>query len=199
MPDFKFLGLRATIKTFLAELKGITLGPTHYPVRDATHSRMGPAPCEHRAVQVNNEYLRKAQNLDATYRDDHQVEARLRSFGAVLPLVFGPFNDVNSRFNTLVDALATHGATNLWRSMLARDASKAKGPLLHRMRRSIGMAMHRANADLILNRVTLIGPHAEGAATRRAQTEARWWGPAGPAGINAESAASRRYHGWGHY
>ena len=198
VPDFRFLGLRAPIKTFLAELKGITLSPTHYPVQGATHTRIGTEPCEHRAAAIQSEYVRKARALDTRYRNDHQVEQRLQSFGAILPLVFGPFNEVNSRFNTLVDAMATHGATSLWRSMLAKDAAMAKGPLLNRMRRSIGMAMHRANADLILNRVSLVGPHAEGAANRRAQTEARWWGPAGPASVHHDSAASRRYHGWGH-
>ena len=114
-------------------------------------------------------------------------------------LVFGPFNEVNSKFNMLIDAIPTHGATNLWRSMIARDATTAKGPLLQRLRRTIGMAMHRANANLILNRITQVGYHAEGAATRRAQVENRWWGPAGPAGIHAEVVASRQYHGWAHY
>ena len=61
------------------------------------------------------------------------------------------------------------------------------------------MAMHRANANLILNRITQVGYHAEGAATRRAQVENQWWGPAGLAGIHAEVVASRQYHGWAHY
>ena len=65
-------------------------------------------------------------------------------------LVFGPFNEVNSKFNMLIDAIPTHGATNLWRSMIARDATTAKGPLLQRLRRTIGMAMHRANANSLI-------------------------------------------------
>lgn len=92
----------------------------------------GTMPCEHRAASIQIEHICKARTHDATYRDDHQVEARLRSFGAILPVVFGAFNNVNPRFSTLE-------STKLWRSMMARDENAAKGPLLHRMRRAIGM------------------------------------------------------------
>ena len=83
--------------------------------------------------------------------------------------------------------------------MLSTGSDAAKAPLVNRIRRSIGMSIHRANANLILNRVNLVGPHAAGAATRRAQSEEYWWGQAGPQNLHWDSAASNRYHGWNHY
>ena len=142
---------------------------------------------------MQGEYINNARDLDRRYRSDHKIEECIKSHGPILPLVFGAFGEVNSRFNDLVDALAAHGSTNHWRTMLADNATDAKAPLIDRIRCSLGMAIHRANSDLILNRVNYVGPHAAGAATRRAQQEQRWWG-----GEIGSRRAHRRTHAWRH-
>ena len=96
------------------------------------------------------------------------VERRLMSYGKIHPLVFGAFNDVNQGFEDLIKALADYGAAQLWRPMLARNMNEARGALFWKLRRTIGMAMHRANADLVLHRVPRVGGRTAAAEDRRA-------------------------------
>ena len=85
----------------------------------------------------------------------------------MLPLVFGAFADVNGWFEKLISNLASHGASVHWRSLMANSITNAKGVLQWRIRRTIGMAIHKANADLVLDRLPLIGARASAHAARR--------------------------------
>ena len=44
--------------------------------------------------------------------------------------------------------MASHGAAVHWRSLLENDASAAKGIMMWRLRRTIGMAIHKARPSL---------------------------------------------------
>ena len=99
--------------------------------------------------------------------------------------MFGAFNDVNQGFEDLIKAMADYGATQLWRPMLARNVAEARGALFWKLRRTIGMTMHRANADLVLHRVPLAGGRAAAAQSRRELASRLQFGDGGPASITA--------------
>ena len=204
VPDFFFPVLTGDCPEALAELKGITLAQSHYPRQGSTHNRSASAACEHRAGMIGAEYRRKAKNLDAKFFSTSftppapgPVERRLRTFGPVLPLVFGAFADVNSQFEKLISDMAAHGAVVLWRSLMATDSSNAKGVLQWRIRRTLGMAIHRANANLVLDRLPLIGARASAHAARRARARASMFGQAGPSDTGYAYSRSRRSHASG--
>lgn len=187
VPDFQVPKLTPRFHKQLAELKGITLTKTHYPTRESTHSRSTREACAHRGRAIEAEYLRKACYLDRTCQADKYsppapgpVQERLHHLGPILPLVFGAFNDVNQELEGLVSAMASAGAVSLWRQMLQPDYASAKGVLMWQLRRDIGMEMHRANADLILDRVRRVGGRAEAAAGRRAHSARTFFGASGP-------------------
>ena len=109
--------------------------------------------------------------------------------------MFGAFNDVNEGFEDLVKALVDYGASQLWRPMLARNIAEARGALYWKIRRTIGMTMHRANADLILHRVPRVGGRAEAAEDRRELASRLHFDTGGPATVTASfRQASRGYY-----
>jgi hypothetical protein len=204
VPDFCFPRLSDECPRALAELKGITLSKTHYPRVGSTHSRSASTACATRASLIGTEYRRKAKGLDTKFFSASftppapgPVAERLASFGPVLPLVFGAFADVNVGFEKLISNLASHGASVHWRSLMANSITNAKGVLQWRIRRTIGMAIHRANADLVLDRLPLIGARASAHAARRARARAAMFGDSGPSDTSYAYTRSRRSHASG--
>ena len=80
---------------------------------------------------------------------------------------------------------------------MATDSSNAKGVLQWRIRRTLGMAIHRANANLVLDRLPLIGARASAHAARRARARASMFGQAGPSDTGYAYSRSRRSHASG--
>ena len=115
----------------------------------------------------------------------------------MLPLVFGAFADVNVGFEKLISNLASHGASVHWRSLMANSITNAKGVLQWRIRRTIGMAIHKANADLVLDRLPLIGARASAHAARRVRARAAMFGDSGPSDTSYAYTRSRRSHASG--
>ena len=86
---------------FLAELKGVSLSKTWYPLAGASHTRSAGAACSHRASRVPAEYRLKADKLDKKFFAGSYtppapgpVTQRLASFGPIKALVFGAFAEV---------------------------------------------------------------------------------------------------------
>ena len=123
-----------------------------------------------------------------------QVTQRLASFGPIKALVFGAFAEVNDSFDKLMHLMAGHGAAVHWRSLLVNDPGAAKGIMMWRLRRTIGMATHRANAELILSRTPLMGGRATAAAGGRARARASFFGRPGPSDTRYAYDSSRRSH-----
>ena len=113
----------------------------------------------------------------------------------MLPLVFGAFADVNDGFEKLISNMASHGAAVHWRSLMVNSVTSAKGVLQWRIRRTIGMAIHKANADLVLGRLPLIGARASAHAARRARARAAMFGDSGPSDTSYRNAYTRSRRG----
>ena len=113
---------------------------------------------------------------------------------SLLPLVFGPFNDVNDGFEKLINAMAAHGAAIMWRPMMAPTPAAAYGALHWKLRRTIGMAMHRANADLILHRIPRIGSRTASARCRRNVAREAFFHSSGPSATYARYQQAQRGH-----
>ena len=119
---------------------------------------------------------------------------------SLLPLVFGPFNDVNAGFEKLLKAIAAYGATIMWRPMMAPTPEAARGALFWKLRRTIGMTMHRANANLILHRIPRIGTRAAAANTRRELAHNEFFHSSGPSALYASyHSAQQGHHVRDHY
>ena len=95
------------------------------------------------------------------------VEAKLRSYGAVRPLVVGPFNDTSPGVEALLSSAAEYGSIKFWRLMGASDPASARGYLAWKNRRHLGFASWRAQARLILDRVPQLSSGYSAAAGRR--------------------------------
>ena len=204
VPDFCFPRLSDQCPKALAELKGVTLSKSYYPRVGNTHGRSASNACASRASLIGAEYRRKAKNLDNKFFSASftppapgPVTPRLGSFGPVLPLVFGAFADVNDGFEKLISNMASHGAAVHWRSLMVNSVTSAKGVLQWRIRRTIGMAIHKANADLVLGRLPLIGARASAHAARRARARAAMFGDSGPSDTSYAYTRSRWSHASG--
>ena len=225
VPDFRIQRLLSTWSERLMELKKCNLAACHYKLDGSTHSRRSSAACTNRARTIRWEYESKAKALDRKHfpapvpqptssPDDDQpdpdegqalqpppgpVQSRLAQLGPIHPLVFGAFNDVNKGFEDLVRAMVDYGASQLWRPMLARNIAEARGALYWKIRRTIGMTMHRANADLILHRVPRVGSRAAAAEDRRELASRLQFESGGPSTVTASfRQASIGYHSLWH-
>ena len=103
------------------------------------------------------------------------MEAKLRSFGAVNPLVVGPFNDCSDGVEKLISMAAEQGSLRLWRTLGARTPAAAKGYLAWKNRRHLGFASFRAQARLILDRVPQLHGGFSAASNRRSAQRAAFF------------------------
>ena len=69
--------------------------------------------------------------------------------------------------------------------------------MVWKIRRSLGMAIHRANASLTLDRLPLMGGRASAAAGRRARARTAYYGSSGPADSSYAYSRSRASHSAG--
>ena len=171
IPDF-LIGMPNAIR-HLFELKAINLCQSRY-----SDARVNA--CERRAGSIPNEYVKHAQELDRKHLDTPAgevgpVEAKLRSFGAVNPLVVGPFNDCSDGVEKLISMAAEQGSLRLWRSLGARTPAAAKGYLAWKIRRHLGFASFRAQARLILDRVPQLHGGFSAASNRRSAQRAAFF------------------------
>ena len=161
----------------LLELKFIHVNPTRYTDADARH----PSRCrsvERRAGGLHQLYVKKARKIDRQYSRTPAgtvgpVERRLSLFGDVLPLVVGAFGEHNAYFDELIRAAALAGSERHWRRMRCTSREQGRGLLVAMMRRTMGLAGVRANAQLLLRRLGHVGGALPGLQNARLQLQ-RW-------------------------
>ena len=158
VPDFELVGwCRA-----LAELKLFGCCASHY-IDDAKVLHMPAAasrrgltvgdrrvPVMERARSVPGEYEKNLRDIDAP---DGRLLQRLRSYGQVRALAVGAFGEVSKDLAVLVHELV---ARKLGASPESQQASASV--VYTRVRRTIGVAVVRAHAQLLLQGLVYCGP-----------------------------------------
>ena len=81
------------------------------------------------------------------------VERRLSLFGDVLPLVVGAFGEHNAYFDQLLRAAALARSERHWRRMRCTSQEHCRSLLMAMLRRTMGLAAVRANAQLVFRRL----------------------------------------------
>ena len=168
VPDFL---MRLTLpevpaEDYLLELKVAHLSKTWYGPSLNLNLPAGAAArlraVKRRAEQVPRSYVAKAQKADQTYCGTPPgtvgpIEAKLRSYRHVIPLVFGAYGEASEGVQLLLSHLSECGAVRHWRRMKAKNATSAKGALVWLLRRRWGMTVLRENARLTLERLQYVG------------------------------------------
>ena len=150
----------------LLEVKTLHHGSSTYPASSERCHAVG-----RRAARLHAEYLGKARRLDQQFlaaptNSQGPVESKLRSFGTVGGLVFGAWAEASADVHQLVAVLAHASISHDGRPQEATTISKAQ--IARIIWRRWGMAVHCANARLLLDRLGLVGRGAGAAAARRA-------------------------------
>ena len=110
-----------------------------------------------RAHRVIGEYRRHAEKLDNTPGVTPGVKTRLESFTPVRGVVAGQFGECSDDVHSLIDVCADAIAAKEWRALGARSAKEARGFIVAKLRRRIGLVVVREMARHRLKRVPLIG------------------------------------------
>ena len=115
---------------------------------------------EKRESGIHGEYHHKARRADEKFNGLHPqdpamgpIQTRLDEFGPIRGLVVGPRGSASSGLHKLIGEIAEMGAERVWRKMGARSVLEARGILVNRIRRGIGIAASRAAATLMIERL----------------------------------------------
>jgi hypothetical protein len=181
VPDF-------TIKTKLGgldlgDVKTVTVCPSRYePKRDAKGPTHGTA-VDRRGAAVHGEYAYKAKVIDRKYNGIAKdavapgpVARKLAEFGRVQGLAFGAYGEASEDVFALLDEIARVGAIRGWRDMGCNNELAARGILTQMTRHALGIAVVRANARLLLDRVVTVTGRAgcDEARKRRKKAHFGW-------------------------
>jgi hypothetical protein len=157
VPDFH---VRGGVQ-MLAELKVIGCCSSHYP---AAAGAVYNTPVEKRASKIPAEIEDNLRKIDSP---DGAVVARLHSLGRVRGLVVGAFGECSPDLLHLMDRMAK-----------ARLGGSLNGPggsgAVTYVRKRVGVAAVRAQADLILAGVQFCGPGGGTAYARRHDAKQRY-------------------------
>ena len=151
------MGRDGALMDRLLELKFMHVCPARYSVDDAQHF----ASCrsvERRAEGIYDLYVSNARHIDRQYSGNPAgvigpVERCLLLFGDVPPLVVGAFGEHNAYFDELPRATALAGSERHWRRMRCTSQEHYRSLLVAMLRRTMGLAAGRANAQLVLRRL----------------------------------------------
>ena len=155
----------------LAELK-FTCSKGHY--KSGVRQRVFKRAVEHRSVEVESEYQRKADAMDRLLGEEEgrgRMRRRLDQFGELITIVVGKFNELSDGGHFLLDAMAASRVAYEERStgLLSKDKAARKGEVQGELRRQLSTVNLRAGMQLLLNRLHQVG---EGA---RLQSKAHEW------------------------
>ena len=144
----------------LGDVKTIHGLSSHYLSARARDEQSGAV--RDREASVAADYRRHAQRLDAELSGTPvhvlgPVGRRLAEFGATRGLVFGHYSEASDDVHDLIDVATDELARRVWRQMGARSQAEARGILVARARRRMGVAAARAFARHRLARVPYIG------------------------------------------
>ena len=173
LPDFRLeLPTPLGQSTFqLAELKFIGAAGRCYP-RSGTCARRKRG-VERRAALLPGEYRRPLEKLDRKYYQVQQDQVgplvrRLHSYGPLIGLVVGAFQEGSKDLHSLLGTLAD---SQLRAKGLARGregTDQERSIILAGLRRALSMAAAKAYSSCLLDRVARVGEEHRQAAKRRA-------------------------------
>ena len=155
-------------RSTLIELKTLHYGATTYPDTD---QRCGAV--AQRASRIGAEYLRKARTLDRTWlgtapNQQGPVELHLRDHGAVWGVVFGSWSEASGDVDWLLSEAVAVGLSGRrhFRPSDDDEPDRMRSILAATLRRRWGMTALRANARLLLERLSYVGRGAMAAVGR---------------------------------
>ena len=150
------------VQLLLAELKFVHVGPTRYSAQIL--NRDGRCQAAHeRCRTIQREYVDEAQQLDRDLLGVRPgalpgpVERRLVGYGEVRAMVVGSFGECSAFVHELAGKAALAGAHKHCRTLRCASPDDARSVLVAMLRRSWGMAALRANAQLVIGRLDLVG------------------------------------------
>jgi len=192
VPDFK-IGLVGKPDT-LMELKIIGHVKAHFNLA-ASKGRCGGV--EHRASTIHNEYVKKAVAADRKHNrhvsvngSKGRMQVVLESFPKVKGLVVGPHGEGSEDLHYLLREIGGEWAGKSWQSMGTPSVAVAKGVIMARVYRSMGIAAVRAHAVMLRERLGIYLSAGGNSAARGAPNVRRF------AGQEHARAAQRDYADW---
>ena len=155
----------------LAELKVIGAAGTNYP-------RSGPPArskrgVERRAAKLPGEYRRPLEKLDRRYHGAQQGQVgplvrRLDSFGPLVGLVVGAFQEGSKDLHALLETLADSQLRFRGLARGREGTNQERSIILAGLRRSLSMCAAKAYSSCLMDRVARVGEEFRQAARRRA-------------------------------
>ncbi len=116
-----------------------------------------------RAAKIHREYVDKCKVADRKYNLFVSVDGsmgpmqrKLNTFPAVKGLVVGPRGEGSPELHNLIEAIAAEWAAKIWREFGADSVAVAKGLLVNRVRRTIGIMGVRAAAGFKGDRLGIL-------------------------------------------
>ena len=124
---------------------------------------------------LQGEYRRKAARIDREVRGTEDgvtgpLQRRLESYGPLLGLVVGAWGEASNDLHNLVQTLADARLQKQGRARGRQGSSGELGIVVSQIRRSLSTTAVRAQAEILLNRLSMLGPGARRAAKRREWT-----------------------------
>ena len=104
----------------------------------------------------------------------------MAGYGGVVPLVVGPYGEVNKELDTLMRKSAEVGAARLQDAMYAKTPEQASAVLLWQLRRKLVAASLRATLNCLHEQLGHVSGGAAAATKRRAAARKRFF-PGGDA------------------
>ena len=117
-----------------------------------------------RQAKVPKDYIKHAQDIDRKYNADRYeeggqgpVEAEIvKVYEEAKGLVIGPYGDVSTNVNTLMDLIARHKGRLMTEGMDAGTRMKTMNWIRKTNRQRLGLLIHREWADLLIAKVNII-------------------------------------------
>ena len=192
VPDFK-IGLVGKPDT-LMELKTIGHVKAHFNLASSKERCGGVA---HRAATIHNEYVKKAVAADRKHNrhvsvngSKGRMQVVLESFPKVKGLVVGPHGEGSEDLHYLLKEIAGEWAGKSWLSMGSPSVVVAKGVIMARVYRTMGIAAVRAHAVMLRERLGIYLSAGGNSSAQGAPNSRRF------AGQEHARAARRDYADW---
>ena len=165
-PDFKIkIPTPDGPRLSLGELKFISAGASRYPI-GKTEKQV-----DRRARELPGSYRRPLEKLDEKHGtrpgETGRLVARLQSFGPLLGFVAGHWGEGSKDLHGFIQTCAEAKAEYISRSSGKTLSDTMLGTIVSQFRRLVSTTACRAQAQCLLERVSLITPAAKAAAERR--------------------------------
>ena len=176
LPDFKRVvpTPNGEMTERLAELKILGAVPSWYP-RNGVQARKKKA-VERRAAVLPREYRNPLSKLDTKYHGTAAGQRgplvrRLESYGDLLCLVVGSFQEASKDVHCLIDWLADTKLESIGLARGREGSEHEKSLIIMHLRRELSLAAAKAQSACLLGRLAQMGEGHRLAAKRRAWTK----------------------------